>query len=407
MKREVPPDTQIVATKSVSQTRWELDRIVAELRVSREETHSIRRDGEARRAPSRDALENILNSLTEALFPRHYGQFDLDGENIDYFVGNALSIALESLCEQIHRGALFVGDELLPGFRREEAIELTRAFASQLPEIRGHLISDLRAAFVGDPAARNFPEILIGYPGMAAIIHHRLAHILHQLGARLLARLIAEIAHAKTGIDIHPGAAIGSGFFIDHGTGVVIGETAVIGDNVRIYQAVTLGARHFPTDEEGNVIKGDARHPVVEDDVVIYAGATILGRIVVGRGSTIGGNVWVTQDVPPNSIVTRQQPGARLARLSETDARRVDLTPPAPAQGTNFLLLRCLREATLWEQFNPHASSAMNLTAAQRSSWPPCTSKRQEPGDHFQTISETLTGFVIRLRRAKRSATTC
>src|ERR1700691_2872506 len=248
MRREIPPDSNIVATSSASQTRWQLDRIVAELRISREETHSIRRDGEARRAPSRDALENILNSLSEALFPRHYGQFDLDSENIDYFVGNALSIALDSLCEQVHRGALFVGDELLPGFRREEAVELTRAFASQLPGVRGLLISDLRAAFVGDPAARNFPEILIGYPGMAAIIHHRLAHILHRLGARLVARLIAEIAHTKTGIDIHPGAAIGSGFFIDHGTGVVIGETAVIGDNVRIYQAVTLGARRFETD---------------------------------------------------------------------------------------------------------------------------------------------------------------
>jgi serine O-acetyltransferase len=208
-----------------------------------------------------------------------------------------------------------VGDELLPGFDREDAIELTRSFASQLPEVRGLLISDLRAAFVGDPAARNFPEILKGYPGMAAIIHHRLAHILHGLGARLVARLIAEIAHAKTGIDIHPGACIGSGFFIDHGTGVVIGETAVIGDNVRIYQAVTLGARHFPTDDQGRVIKGDARHPIVEDDVVIYAAATILGRIVVGRGSTIGGNVWLTQDVPPNSVVTqataRSKVGAR------------------------------------------------------------------------------------------------
>ena len=140
---------------------------------------------------------------------------------------------------------------------------------------------------------------------MTAIIHHRLAHILHRLGARLVARLMAEIAHTRTGIDIHPGARIGSGFFIDHGTGVVIGETAIIGDNVRIYQAVTLGARHFPTDDEGNLIKGDARHPIVEDDVVIYAGATILGRITIGRGSTIGGNVWVTQDVPPNSVVTQ------------------------------------------------------------------------------------------------------
>jgi serine O-acetyltransferase len=307
MKREIPPRSEVVATgqSNTTQTRWQLDRIVADLRISREETHSIRRDGEARRAPSRDALEGILNGLTEALFPRHYGQFDLDGENIDYFVGNTLSVALDSLCEQVHRGALFVGDELLPGFRRDAAIELTRSFASQLPDVRGVLISDLRAAFVGDPAARNFPEILIGYPGMKAIIHHRLAHILHRLDARLVARLMAEIGHARTGIDIHPGATIGSGFFIDHGTGVVIGETAIIGDNVRIYQAVTLGARHFPTDDEGNAIKGDARHPIVEDDVVIYAGATILGRITIGRGSTIGGNVWLTKDVPPNSVVTQ------------------------------------------------------------------------------------------------------
>jgi serine O-acetyltransferase len=307
MKREIPPNSQIVSTSpdDAPQRRWQLDRIVAELRSSREETHSIRRDGEARRAPSRDALEDILNGLTEALFPRHYGRFELDGENIDYFVGNTLSTALNSLCEQIHRGALFVGDELLPGFYHQDAIELTRKFAAQLPGVRGVLVSDLRAAFVGDPAARNFPEILIGYPGMTAIIHHRLAHILHGLGARLIARLMAAIAHAGTGIDIHPGASIGSGFFIDHGTGVVIGETAIIGENVRIYQAVTLGARHFPTDDEGNLIKGDARHPIVEDDVVIYAGATILGRITIGRGSAIGGNVWVTRDVPPNSLVTQ------------------------------------------------------------------------------------------------------
>jgi len=316
MKRETPPAEEIVVTSPDSSAlmRWQLDRIVAELRRSREETHSIRRDGEARRAPSREALEDILNRLTEALFPRHYGRFDLDGENIDYFVGNTLSIALDQLCEQVHRGALFVGDELLPGFHRQDAIELTRRFASELPAVRGVLINDLRAAFVGDPAARNFPEILIGYPGMTAIIHHRLAHALHRLDARLVARLAAEIAHARTGIDIHPGASIGSGFFIDHGTGVVIGETTIIGDNVRIYQAVTLGARHFPTDDEGKLIKGDARHPIVEDDVVIYAGATILGRITIGRGSTIGGNVWLTQDVPPNSVVTqataRNKPGA-------------------------------------------------------------------------------------------------
>src|SRR5437879_247994 len=308
MKHEIPrepSDNEARSPDNPTQKRWQLERVVAALRVSREETHSIRRDGEARRAPSREALQIILDGLTEALFPRHYGQFDLDGENIDYFVGNRLSIALDSLSDQVHRAALFIGDELTPGFQRDDAIELTRNFASQLPDVRGLIISDLRAAFVGDPAARNFPEILIGYPGMTAIIHHRLAHILHQLGARLIARLVAEIAHTRTGIDIHPGASIGSGFFIDHGTGVVIGEPAIIGGNVRIYPAVTPRARHLPTDDEGSLIKGDARHPIVEDDVIIYAGATILGRITIGRGSTIGGNVWLTKDVPPNSVVTQ------------------------------------------------------------------------------------------------------
>ena len=306
----MPVDSLLEAPRTATpggniDTRWRLDSIVAELRVSREISHSIRHDGPARRAPSRDALETVLDGLVEAIFPRHYGRSDLDAENIDYFVGNTLNVALNGLLEQVHRGALFITDEPPADRHFRDAIELTRAFASRLPEIRGQLVNDLRAAYIGDPAATNFPEILIGYPGMTAIIHHRLAHALHQLGAKLLARLIAEIAHTKTGIDIHPGATIGSSFFIDHGTGVVIGETAIIGDRVRIYQAVTLGARHFPTDKDGTVIKGNSRHPIVEDDVVIYAGATILGRIVVGRGSTIGGNVWLTENVPPNSFVTQ------------------------------------------------------------------------------------------------------
>ena len=288
-----------------AESRWRLDRIVAELRTSRDVLHNIRQDGPVRRAPSREALETILHGLVEAVFPRHYGRSDLDTENIDYFVGNTLNIALNGLLEQVHRGSLFVSDGPASVQALQDAIELTRTFASTLPETRGVLVSDLRAAFVGDPAATSFPEILIGYPGMTAVIHHRIAHVLYLLGAKLVARLIAEIAHTKTGIDIHPGASIGSSFFIDHGTGVVIGETAVIGERVRIYQAVTLGARHFPTDHDGNVVKGTARHPVVEDDVIIYAGATILGRIVIGQGSTIGGNVWLTEDVPPNSFVTQ------------------------------------------------------------------------------------------------------
>lgn len=286
-------------------TRWRLNAIVSELRASREVTHSIWQDGPARRAPSREALEAALNSLIEALFPRHYGRSDIGPENIDYFVGNTLNIALNALLEQVHRGEVFVSHIEPTEKSLQNALDLTRSFASSLPAIRGVLVSDLRAAFIGDPAATNFPEILIGYPGMTAIIYHRLAHALYGLGASLVARLVAEIAHTKTGIDIHPGATIGPSFFIDHGTGVVIGETAIVGERVRIYQAVTLGARHFPTDENGAAVKGNARHPIVEDDVVIYAGATILGRIVIGRSSTIGGNVWLTESVPPNSFVTQ------------------------------------------------------------------------------------------------------
>jgi serine O-acetyltransferase len=299
-------DTEIQKTRQIANagSRWRLDEIVAGLRNSRDIAHNIRHEGPARRPPSRDALEKVVNSLVEALFPRHYGQFDLDTDNIDYFVGNALNVALNGLLEQVHRGSLFV-DGVASEQAHQHAVDLTRAFASRLSETRGLLVSDLRAAFVGDPAATSFPEILIGYPGMTAIIHHRLAHILYGLGATLVARLIAEIAHTRTGIDIHPGASVGPSFFIDHGTGVVIGETAIVGERVRIYQAVTLGARHFPTDHEGRLIKGAARHPVVEDDVIIYAGATILGRIMIGQGSTIGGNVWLTEDVPPNSFVTQ------------------------------------------------------------------------------------------------------
>ena len=169
------------------------------------------------------------------------------------------------------------------------------------------LDTDIRAAYEGDPAAGSLDEVLVCYPGITAIIHHRLAHELHRLGAPLIARIIAEIAHSATGIDIHPGADISGSFFIDHGTGVVIGETTIIGQRVRLYQTVTLGAKRFPANENGSLIKGNARHPIVEDDVVIYAGATILGRVTIGRGSIIGGNVWLTRSVPPGSNISQAQ----------------------------------------------------------------------------------------------------
>lgn len=286
---------------------WNLDTVVAQLRDSREVTHKIRHQGNIRELPSKTALVGILQGLCAALFPTHYGRAGLTDESIDYFVGDTLNTTLSLLSEQIRRGLVFGTDagKLSGAQLSERAQRIAREFASQLPAIRALLVSDLQAAYQGDPAATSIAEILLCYPGTVAVIYYRLAHALYKLDAHLVARLISDIAHSDTGIDIHPAAQIGGSFFIDHGTGVVIGETAVIGQHVRLYQAVTLGARRFPADATGALIKGNARHPIVEDDVVIYAGATILGRITIGRGSTIGGNVWLTHDVPPGSNVSQ------------------------------------------------------------------------------------------------------
>jgi serine O-acetyltransferase len=283
-------------------------------------TNKVRHRGHVRELPSRAALTEILENLAASLFPTHYAPHDLSDESIDYFVGNALNRALGALTEQVRRGLLFVQgqEDLQEADLAHRAETIIQTFAGQLPAIRALLVSDLLAAFHGDPAATSSSEILLCYPGMNAIIQYRLAHALHLLGAPLIARLISDIAHSATGIDIHPGAEIGRGFFIDHGTGVVIGATAVIGENVRLYQAVTLGAKRFPSDPDGALIKGEARHPIIEDNVVIYAGATVLGRITVGRDSTIGGNVWLTQSVPPGSSITQarsRQDGSDLRRL--------------------------------------------------------------------------------------------
>jgi serine O-acetyltransferase len=288
-------------------TEGDLAAVVAGLRLAREVTHKIRHRGSVRELPSRAALVKIRDGLLAALFPSHYGCPDLTDETIDYFVGDTLAQALAILTEQVRRDLLFLPPEpdALPDTERAAAI--VRAFAAQLPELRGVLAEDVLAAYQGDPAASSVAEVLIAYPGMRAIIHHRLAHALHLLGAPLVARLLASISQADTGIDIHPQAQIGPRFFIDHGTGVVIGQTAIIGANVRLYQHVTLGAKRFTEDENGMLVKGEPRHPIIEDDVVIYAGATVLGRITVGRGSTIGGNVWLTQSVPPGSFISQAQ----------------------------------------------------------------------------------------------------
>ncbi|MCX7103548.1 MAG: serine acetyltransferase [Methylobacter sp.] len=286
---------------------WGIDELVAKLRTLRVESLETRqRRDKPPKLPSSKELHKILDGLGAVLFPNRLGLPDLNDEGIDYFVGHTLETLLRELYKQIRRELQFISGQ--PGIDKEaheQAIMITREFASRLPEVRVLLDSDIQAAYEGDPAAKSSDEVLVCYPGINAIIHHRLAHILYQLGATLVARIISELAHSATGIDIHPGAQIGESFFIDHGTGVVIGETAVIGRHVRVYQAVTLGAKRFQKDDNGILVKGNARHPIVEDDVVIYAGATILGRINIGRGSTIGGNVWLTHSVPPGSNITQ------------------------------------------------------------------------------------------------------
>jgi serine O-acetyltransferase len=289
---------------------FDINQIVGELHdVRRQWRESQKRSREpgGREFPSRDALAQVIEALKGALFPMRLGPIDLRQESEDFYVGHTLDSALHGLLAQVrleltysarHQGR---GDADIEA----EALLAARSFAEALPGIRQLLDSDVLAAYNGDPAARSVDEVLLCYPGVLAMIHHRLAHQLYRLGLPLLARIAAELSHSQTGIDIHPGAQIGPGFFIDHGTGVVIGETAVIGQRVRLYQAVTLGAKRFPKDLEGKLQKGLPRHPVVEDDVVIYAGATILGRVTLGKGAVIGGNVWITYDVPAGGNVTQ------------------------------------------------------------------------------------------------------
>ena len=268
-----------------------------------------------RELPSRDAVAQIVDALKAVLFPMRLGPPDLRQESEDFYVGHTLDAALHGLLAQARlelahaaRADAVDAERATPGDAAGQALAAVRAFAASLPEIRRLLDTDVLAAFHGDPAAGSVDEVLLCYPGVLALIHHRVAHCWYRLGLPLLARIAGELAHAQTGIDIHPGARIGAAFFIDHGTGVVIGETAVIGERVRLYQAVTLGARRFPVDALGHAQKALPRHPVLEDDVVVYAGATVLGRITIGRGAVIGGNVWLTHSVPPGGNVTQADP---------------------------------------------------------------------------------------------------
>lgn len=287
---------------------WDIDSIVSKLAEARSRSRRVLSAGN-RRAPLpnpqrlRQAIEHIYGSL----FPRHAGALDHSEDALRFFIGDRLNAALHILVEQIHREHAFIDETRAEPARQNTPGEIVCAFARELPQLYGTLETDIRAAYEGDPSAKSTEEVILSFPGVRAVIHHRVAHALHELGAPVVARIIAELAHSQTGIDIHPGAQIGAGFFIDHGTGVVIGETAIIGERVRLYQAVTLGAKRFSVDENGALVKGQPRHPIIEDDVVIYAGATILGRVTIGRGSSIGGNVWLTRSVPANSNVLQAQ----------------------------------------------------------------------------------------------------
>lgn len=290
---------------------WNLDSIVSGLRQARVAWRGprgrLREDAGLREFPSQEALRQIIKDLCGALFPMRLGPIDLREEVEDFYVGHTIGAALDALLHQVNLELQYVGrdDPAQQAVSQQRATDIVRQFGAELPRVRAALDLDVTAAYQGDPAAHSVDEVLLCYPGVAAMIHHRLANVLYRLGVPMLARIVAEIAHADTGIDIHPGATIGRSFFIDHGTGVVIGETAIIGDRVRLYQMVTLGAKRFPPGENGELKKGLARHPLIEDDVVIYAGATILGRVTIGKGSTIGGNVWLTRSVPPGSNVTQ------------------------------------------------------------------------------------------------------
>ncbi len=288
----------------------ELDEKIGSIveKLCKEESYTtvMRQDLRAMPLPSRDELAEIMEMIRSLIFPGYFSSFHVTPSNIKYFTGSLIDRLSVKLNEQIKRGMWFScskNDHVRMERCEKYAFDATLAFLDYLPEIREELALDAQAAYEGDPAATDASEAIFCYPSMKAMANYRVAHKLYTSGIPLIPRILTEMAHSETGIDIHPQATIGKKFFMDHGTGVVIGGTCIIGNNVQIYQNVTLGAKNFPLDEQGNPIKGIPRHPIVEDNVVIYSGATILGRIIIGHHSIIGGNVWITDNIPPNSKI--------------------------------------------------------------------------------------------------------
>ena len=259
--------------------------------------------------PSGKVLEEIIDLSRSIIFPGYFGRSNINKHTIRYHLGMAVEKLSKLLEDQILAGLCFSCPKSGKGENtacKLKAKEMAFRLIERLPEIRRVLATDVEAAFNGDPAAENFGEIISCYPVIKALTNYRIAHELHLIGVPLIPRIISEMAHSETGIDIHPAASIGNHFTIDHGTGVVIGATCIIGNNVKLYQGVTLGAKSFPCDENGNPIKGIPRHPILDDGVIVYSNATILGRITIGRGSVVGANIWVTEDLEPNSKVYKR-----------------------------------------------------------------------------------------------------
>lgn len=266
--------------------------------------------------PKIDTIQHIVSWLKDILFPGFRWE-GATADNVEYRVGAAVDQVFHALADQIERALKHpvMGQpcDREPVRPSKSAKQITSEFLAQLPEIRLLLETDVEAAFTGDPACHSRDEVIFCYPGFEAITIHRLSHVLYRMGVPFIPRMFSELAHRRTGIDIHPGAEIGHHFFIDHGTGVVIGETCVIGNHCKIYQGVTLGALSFPTDAAGNLVRNQKRHPTLEDHVVIYANATVLGgNTVIGKKAVIGSSVWITSSVSPDSSVVMEKPRLRI-----------------------------------------------------------------------------------------------
>jgi len=293
-----------------------MERIVASYDEARPKIHHL----DQMPLPSREDAARILEAIEEIVYPGFYSAGGVTHQGIFYRVQERIGWLFEHLCDQILKSMRHIREnkEDPCDSCEDVAVGYTYSFLEALPRVRIMLAKDLRAAYDGDPAAGCIDEIILSYPATYAITAYRAAHELYKLGVVLLPRMLTELAHARTGIDIHPGAEIGESFFIDHGTGVVIGETTIIGNNVKLYQGVTLGALSFPKDEKGRLVRGHKRHPTIEDNVVIYAGATILGgETVIGEGSVIGGNVWLTESVAPGTRVLQAEPKPRFLLPSD------------------------------------------------------------------------------------------